>query len=212
MRPGSTLGVAAFKGNKTETLTMLPTLQAIMAALAVSRWIENTTRWSIRKFVRTARRHREVQIQAGAHTITAADPVPEDLRETLRHIHAEPGRIGLVGVDSRTGTSRVPGTATLALRSAGIGALAGVVAALLVTYRPPLLEGTQLEEALTPLVVFSIVLVPLSAGASALLTILTRSREPRGKRRSMLALSAFLVLVAMVWQIWAVLTGAPRLF
>lgn len=121
-------------------------------------------------------------------------------------------RISLVVVDIRTGTAKVPATATLALRSAGIGALAGVAAALLVAYLPPLLEGTSREEALTPLVVFSIVLVPLFAGASALLAILTRSTEPNGKRRSLLALSVFLVLVAMIWQIWAVLTGAPRLF
>ncbi len=74
-----------------------------------------------------------------------------------------------------------------------------------------MLEGTQGEEALTPLVVFSIVLVPLFAGASALLAILARSREPRGQARSLLALGAFLVLVALVWQTWAVLTGAPRI-
>lgn len=31
-------------------------LTIVFAALAVSRWIENQTGWSIRKFVRTARR------------------------------------------------------------------------------------------------------------------------------------------------------------
>jgi hypothetical protein len=41
------------------------------AALAVSRWIERQTGWSIRKFVRTARRYRTVEIQAGDHVITA---------------------------------------------------------------------------------------------------------------------------------------------
>jgi hypothetical protein len=30
-------------------------LTIVFAALAVSRWIENATRWSIKKFVRTAR-------------------------------------------------------------------------------------------------------------------------------------------------------------
>jgi hypothetical protein len=48
----------------------------VFAALAISRWIETTTGWTIRKFVRTARRYRTIQIQAGAHTITAADPRP----------------------------------------------------------------------------------------------------------------------------------------
>jgi hypothetical protein len=45
-----------------------------------------TTGWSIRKFVRTARRYRTIQIQAGAHTITA-DPLPDDLRQALDRIH-----------------------------------------------------------------------------------------------------------------------------
>jgi hypothetical protein len=66
-------------------------LTIVLAALAVSRWIENTTGWSIRKFVRTTRRYREVQIQAGDHTITAADPLPDDLHAVLQRIHAHPG-------------------------------------------------------------------------------------------------------------------------
>ena len=51
-------------------------LTIVFAALAVSRWIEHQTGWSIRKFVKTARRYRTIQIQAGRHTITAADPIP----------------------------------------------------------------------------------------------------------------------------------------
>jgi hypothetical protein len=62
-------------------------LTIVFAALAVSRWIENTTGWSIKKFVTTTRRHRTIQIQAGAHTITAADPLPDDLRTALDAIH-----------------------------------------------------------------------------------------------------------------------------
>jgi integrase len=45
-------------------------------ALAISRFIEQTTGWSIRKFVRTARRYRTIEIQAGAHTITALTKLP----------------------------------------------------------------------------------------------------------------------------------------
>src|SRR5215469_5741926 len=56
-------------------------LTIVFAALAVSRWIERQTGWSIRKFVKTARRYRTVQIQAGPHTITAADPLAGDLRD-----------------------------------------------------------------------------------------------------------------------------------
>jgi hypothetical protein len=44
---------------------------------------------SIRKFVKTARRYRTVQIQAGNHIITAADPLPADLRDAIEAINAD---------------------------------------------------------------------------------------------------------------------------
>jgi hypothetical protein len=66
-------------------------LTIVFAALAVSRWIEDRTGWSIRKFVRTARRYRTIEIQAGAHTVTAADPLPDDLRHALDRIHDRRG-------------------------------------------------------------------------------------------------------------------------
>jgi len=62
-------------------------LTIVFAALAVSRWIEHQTGWSIRKFIKTARRYRTFQIQAGRHAITAADPLPADLRAALGQIH-----------------------------------------------------------------------------------------------------------------------------
>jgi Transposase DDE domain len=62
-------------------------LTIVFAALAVSRWIERQTGWSIRKFVKTARRYRTIQIQAGPHTITAADPLPDDLHQALEAIN-----------------------------------------------------------------------------------------------------------------------------
>ena len=58
-------------------------LTVVFAALAVARWIEARTGWSIRKFVRTARRYRTIEIQAGPRIIAAADPVPDDLRQAL---------------------------------------------------------------------------------------------------------------------------------
>jgi hypothetical protein len=61
-------------------------LTIVFAALAVSRWIEAQTGWSIKKFVRTVRRYRTIEIQAGDHTITAADPLPADLRQALETI------------------------------------------------------------------------------------------------------------------------------
>jgi hypothetical protein len=36
--------------------------------------------------VRTARRYRTVQIDAGKHLLTAEDPLPDDLREALAPI------------------------------------------------------------------------------------------------------------------------------
>jgi hypothetical protein len=66
-------------------------LTVVFAALAVSKFIETETGWSIKKFVRTARRYRTIQIQAGQHTITAADPLPEDLAEALRALRGTSG-------------------------------------------------------------------------------------------------------------------------
>jgi hypothetical protein len=66
-------------------------LTIVFAALAVSRWIEDRTGWSIRKFVRTTRRYRAIAIQARHHVITAADPLPEDLHEALDRVHQDSG-------------------------------------------------------------------------------------------------------------------------
>ena len=66
-------------------------LTIVFAAMAVSHYIETQTGWSIKKFVRTARRYRTVQINAGRHILTAADPLPADLRDALATI----GRAGV---------------------------------------------------------------------------------------------------------------------
>lgn len=58
-------------------------LAIVFTALAVARWLERTTGWSTKKLVTTLRRYRTVQIQAGEHTITAADPLPDDVRAIL---------------------------------------------------------------------------------------------------------------------------------
>jgi hypothetical protein len=58
-------------------------LTIVFAALAITRLIENRTGWSIKKFVRTTRRYRTVQIRAGQQILTAADPLPPDLRDAL---------------------------------------------------------------------------------------------------------------------------------
>ncbi|MDZ4250235.1 MAG: IS1634 family transposase [Candidatus Nanopelagicales bacterium] len=58
-------------------------LSVVFAALAVTRFVEDRTGWSIKKFVRTARRYRTVHIKAGGHLLTAEDPLPDDLRNAL---------------------------------------------------------------------------------------------------------------------------------
>jgi hypothetical protein len=66
-------------------------LTIVFAALAVSRRIEHQTGWSIRKFIKTARRHRTIEIQAGQHATTAAAvTLPADLRVALDQIHGRP--------------------------------------------------------------------------------------------------------------------------
>lgn len=62
-------------------------LSVVFAAMAVSHCIERQTGWSIKKFVRTARRYRTVTIRAGNQTLTAAEPPPSDLAEILAKIH-----------------------------------------------------------------------------------------------------------------------------
>jgi transposase len=61
-------------------------LTIVFAALAVSRWIEDTTSWSVKKFVTTVRRYRTIHIQVGEHLITAADPLPDDVHQILEAI------------------------------------------------------------------------------------------------------------------------------
>jgi len=58
-------------------------LTVVFAALAVTRLIEERAGWSIKKFVRTTRRYRTIQVRAGQHILTAEDPLPPDLRDAL---------------------------------------------------------------------------------------------------------------------------------
>ena len=58
----------------------------VVAAMAVSHWIETQTRWSIKKFVRTACRVPHRPHQSRPRTLTAADPLPDDLRDVLAMI------------------------------------------------------------------------------------------------------------------------------
>ena len=63
-------------------------LTIVMAALAVARMVEQSTDWSIARFVKMLRPCRTITIQAGDHTLTAADPLPGDLANAIRAINA----------------------------------------------------------------------------------------------------------------------------
>jgi hypothetical protein len=58
-------------------------LAIVFAALEVTKIVEERTGWSIKRFVRTTRTYRTVQIQAGHQLLTAEDPLPRDLRDAL---------------------------------------------------------------------------------------------------------------------------------
>ena len=62
-------------------------LAVVFAALAITRLIEDRTGWSIKKFVRTTRRYRSIQIRAGNQVLTAGDPLPPELRDALALIN-----------------------------------------------------------------------------------------------------------------------------
>jgi len=62
-------------------------LTIVFAALAITRFIEDRTGWTIRQFVRTARRHRTVHIRVGQHLLTAENPLPAELSDALAQIN-----------------------------------------------------------------------------------------------------------------------------
>lgn len=61
-------------------------LTIVFTALAISRWLETETGWSIRKIVKTLRRYRTIQVKIGTQTITAKDPLPADIAATIDRI------------------------------------------------------------------------------------------------------------------------------
>ncbi len=66
-------------------------LTIVFTALAISRWLEAATGWSIRRIVKTLRRYRTIQIQLGKQTITAEDPLPPEIAEIINQTRAAEG-------------------------------------------------------------------------------------------------------------------------
>ncbi|SDY33838.1 hypothetical protein SAMN05428934_101391 [Tessaracoccus flavus] len=59
----------------------------MFAALAVARWLETSTGVSIKQLVKTLRRYRTSDIQADDQTVTAEDPLPDNVTQLLDRIH-----------------------------------------------------------------------------------------------------------------------------
>ena len=55
-------------------------LTIVFAALAVARWLEATTKVSLKTLVKTLRRYRTIDIQAGDTIVTAEDPIPDNTK------------------------------------------------------------------------------------------------------------------------------------
>ena len=62
-------------------------LTIVFAALAVARWLEATTKVSLKTLVKTLRRYRTIDIQAGDTIVTAEDPIPNNTQTWLNAIH-----------------------------------------------------------------------------------------------------------------------------
>lgn len=67
-------------------------LSIVLAALAVSRWLENATGWSIKRIVTTLRRYRRIEITLAGQTIAAEEPLPDEIAALIDEIrHPAPG-------------------------------------------------------------------------------------------------------------------------
>jgi len=61
-------------------------LTIVMAALAVSHWLERQTGWSIKKLVTTLRHHRSIAVQTGDHLLHAGTPLDADTRAAINAV------------------------------------------------------------------------------------------------------------------------------
>lgn len=106
--------------------------------------------------------------------------------------------------------SGVPGAKRM-LTSALVGGLIGFAVSLGLVYLPAFAAGTGTYESTDALFVFTLVLAPLFA-AGGLLWAVVMSRPWRVSARvRAIAILAFAVIVGLLWQVFAVLTGGPRL-
>lgn len=142
--------------HKRETVAAHVTI--VFAALAVSQWIETRTGWSMKRFVTTTRRYRTVEIRVGPQTLTAADPLPEDLRAAIATITDSavlqlwpycwicgwfrPGSFGLVVAKAEHGQ----GNERVGLRNPNATRVSSLILVLTDSTRPfesPVLDGAE---------------------------------------------------------------------
>lgn len=69
-------------------------LTVVMAALAVGRWLETATGWSLKKLVQQLRGYREMRINVGGHETVAAVPLPTELADPVERINRQAGQAG----------------------------------------------------------------------------------------------------------------------
>lgn len=68
-------------------------LTIVFTALAIARYLQDLTGYSIRRIIRTLKPLLEVQVSIGGHLHTAADPLTDDARHILNAIKA-PDAVG----------------------------------------------------------------------------------------------------------------------
>ena len=66
-------------------------LTIVMAALAVSHWLERETGWSIKKIVHTLRPYRSIAVQTGRHILRAGTPLDDQARTLINTVNTSAG-------------------------------------------------------------------------------------------------------------------------
>jgi hypothetical protein len=61
-------------------------ISIVFAALAVARWLERATGWSIKKLVQTLRHHRSIAVRTGDHILHAGTPLDDATRAALNAV------------------------------------------------------------------------------------------------------------------------------
>ena len=65
-------------------------LTIVFAALTIARHLETVTGTPLKHLIRSLRRYRTIEIQAGDHIITAENPLPPEIQTWLAAIHNKP--------------------------------------------------------------------------------------------------------------------------